>query len=237
MHKWTLQDVVLTQAFQEWRVSLKDLCHQPEHKMSRLVLKRHESRLQLRWSLLIHWGNHWRHFFLPFPVIPIVLPNIRQGPTGSYSNSLAVWDIVLRTIAYFSSTTHYTTTSLKHSFTKPWSSASPRPTVSAFNSLGAGWLTSMDRSCSAEVQDILIQSRKVSPRLTEKAQWKHLSHQAIQHHCHPPETSIPDILGYLFSLKQAGLQISSMIIYLAANHLYKTAQYFLTQWHLDFWKG
>ncbi|KAH1173309.1 hypothetical protein KIL84_017148 [Mauremys mutica] len=77
-----------------------------------------------------------------------------------------------------------------------------------------GWYRKGDVSevygLSVVAQDILIQSRKASTRLTYKAKWKCFSLGSIQRHLQPLESSAPVSLDYLLSLKHSGLLISSI---------------------------
>lgn len=70
--------------------------------------------------------------------------------------------------------------------------------------------------CSVEVQNILVESWKLSTMLTYGAKWKWFSIWTSHHNFHSMASSIPVILNYLLLLKHSGLFNSSVKVHLAA---------------------
>lgn len=67
-----------------------------------------------------------------------------------------------------------------------------------------GWMTSLERSYSSELKNILLQSRKLSARMTYIAKWRSAI-LVVQQQLLPLATSVLMVLNYLLTLKQSGL--------------------------------
>ncbi|XP_065267485.1 collagen alpha-3(IV) chain-like [Emys orbicularis] len=89
------------------------------------------------------------------------------------------------------------------------------PRVAPPHSLDAPWLNAMELSCSDQVRQVLLGSRKPSTRATYLVKWKRFPLWSEQHHQSPMLAPVPFILDYLLHLKQA-LSLSSIRVHLAA---------------------
>ncbi|XP_065453731.1 uncharacterized protein LOC135983909 [Chrysemys picta bellii] len=100
----------------------------------------------------------------------------------------------------------------------PGSRLSPAsdPRVATPHGMEAPWLNPMELSCSNLVRQVLLASRKPSTRATYLAKWKRFSIWSAQHGSSPMLPSLLLILDYLLHLKQQGLSMSSIMVYLAA---------------------
>nr|XP_008164931.1 uncharacterized protein LOC101944505 [Chrysemys picta bellii] len=101
-----------------------------------------------------------------------------------------------------------------HAGSRP--SLAPELRIAPLHSLAAPWLKAMELSCSDQVRQVLLGSRKPSTRAMYPAKWKRFSLWSEQHHQSLTLAPIPFILDYLLHLKQQALSMSSIRVHLAA---------------------
>lgn len=64
------------------------------------------------------------------------------------------------------------------------------------------WLSTVDRDCFRQVQDILIQNRKISTRRTFSSKWKRFSIGVTHHGLDHMQALVPKAPNYFLHLKQ-----------------------------------
>lgn len=89
-------------------------------------------------------------------------------------------------------------------------------TVTAPDSMAVDWLNTINRDCTIQVQEILIQSRKTSIRRMYSSELKRFSIWVTQQSLVPVQALILKNLDYLLHLKQAGLCLNSIKVPIAA---------------------
>nr|XP_032642405.1 uncharacterized protein LOC116828359 [Chelonoidis abingdonii] len=94
--------------------------------------------------------------------------------------------------------------------------SSPRPPVPTPDGVAPVWLNESERQCSAEVQQVLLGSRKPSTRATYLAKWKRFSFWCARSSMVPTAVPVSVVLDYLLYLKGQGLALSSIRVHLAA---------------------
>lgn len=83
------------------------------------------------------------------------------------------------------------------------------------SNLGCSMISGIETSSSAEVQQMLLNSKKLSTQSTYLQKWKTFQHWCVQQQFLPVNSSLFAILDYLLELKKSGLSMSSIRVHLA----------------------
>lgn len=100
--------------------------------------------------------------------------------------------------------------------TGPRSPPSSQPGGPSPYGLDAPWLTPQEEFCSRDVQNVLWNSRKSSPKYTYFLKWKRFSLWSRQKGVSLFQSPIQHVLDYLLYLQQQILAISSIRVHLVA---------------------
>lgn len=106
-------------------------------------------------------------------MIQRVLRKLKQG-SGMVVMIASAW---AQTVLVFRSEECFRNRQLLYllSLTEKWSNPAPEPSIASSDSLNAGWMVPTERRLSADVQYILLLSKRASTRLIYKAKWKKFS--------------------------------------------------------------
>lgn len=88
--------------------------------------------------------------------------------------------------------------------------------------LASGWFSRIEISCSMEVQQVLLSSRKISVCTTYWQKWMRFIHWCSCHYLQPELIPLSLILDYLLDLKTSGLFISSVKVPMATISVFHT---------------
>lgn len=96
------------------------------------------------------------------------------------------------------------------------SRASLQSISSMLQGMATGWFSAIEDSCSMEVQQVLLNSRKTSTHTTNLKKRKRFIYWYNRHYLRPELVPLSVILDYLPGLKTCELSISSVKVHLAA---------------------
>ncbi|KAM7166314.1 uncharacterized protein RBU57_007209 [Macrochelys suwanniensis] len=218
-HEWKIHDRVLETIFQKWGHPVIDLfASATNHKCPLFCSRAGLAPESLGDAFLIQWNASLMYAFPKIPLIPRVIRKIRLD--RAYIILIApTWPRqTWFPYPYLSGGLCPTTAAFLDEPPVPEQGpdAPSRPSKTPSKSVAPLWFQYGELNCSEKVKQVLLNSRRLATRNTYHHKWKKFSLWCQQEQLDASKAPLSMILDYLLELKETGLAISSIKMYLAA---------------------